>query len=213
MNKQRRMISSRRPILSYTVQLVILNVCTKFQNSSCSGSWEIFDKNLIGEKLERKKNWTNKGNDKLEQADSLLHCTTSHTQRFYQISDTLPVEVLRYLLQKINWRERKNGQIKGMISSRRLILSYTVQLVIPNVCTKFQNSSCSGSWEIFDKNLIGEKLERKKNWTNKGNDKLDQILSYTADSLLHGTTSHTQRFYQISDTLTVEVFEISLTEN
>ena len=34
--------------------------------------------------------------------------------------------------------EKKNGQIKELISSRRLILSYTIQRVIPNICAKFQ---------------------------------------------------------------------------
>ena len=56
---------------------------------------------------------------------------------------------------------------------RLLILSYTKQLVIPNVCSKFQNPSCSSSWEIFDKIFIGE----KEKWTNKGSDKL--ILSHS----------------------------------
>ena len=44
----------------------------------------------------------------------------------------------------------KNGQIMGMISRRTLILSYTIQQVIPNICTKFQNPRFSSSWEIFD---------------------------------------------------------------
>ena len=38
----------------------------------------------------------------------------------------------------------------GMISRRRLILSYTTQQVIPNSCTKFQNPRFGSSWEIFD---------------------------------------------------------------
>ena len=38
----------------------------------------------------------------------------------------------------------------GMISRRRLILSYTIQEVIPNIFTKFQNPRFSSSWEIFD---------------------------------------------------------------
>ena len=38
--------------------------------------------NLIGEK----EKWTNKGNGKHQEADSLLHNTTSHTQHLYQIS-------------------------------------------------------------------------------------------------------------------------------
>ena len=44
----------------------------------------------------------------------------------------------------------KNGRIKGMISRRRLILFYTIQQVIPKICTKFQNPRRISSWEIFD---------------------------------------------------------------
>ena len=47
---------------------------------------------------------------------------------------------------------KKNGQIQELISNMRLILSYTVQLVIPNVCTKFQNPKSSNS---------------EKSWTEK----------------------------------------------
>ena len=38
--------------------------------------------NVLGEK----EKWTNKGNDKQQHVDSLLHNTTSHTQHLYQIS-------------------------------------------------------------------------------------------------------------------------------
>ena len=72
---------------------------------------------------------------------------------------------------------------------RKLILSYMIQQVIPNVFTKFQNPRGSSSWEIFDKVL----LERKKKWTNKGNDKYED-----AESVLHNTTCHNQCLYQIS---------------
>ena len=34
-----------------------------------------------------------------------------------------------------------------MINRRRLILFYTIQQVIPNICTKFQNPRFSSSWE------------------------------------------------------------------
>ena len=45
-------------------------------------------------------------------------------------------------------------------------------------------------------NFIGEK---KKKWTNKGNDKHEDADNYEdADSLLHNTTYHTQCLYQIS---------------
>ena len=46
------------------------------------------------------------------------------------------------------WLERKKtGQIKRMISRRRLIFFYTIQLVIPKICTKFRNPRCSSSCE------------------------------------------------------------------
>ena len=34
-----------------------------------------------------------------------------------------------------------------------LIFFYTMQQVIPNICTKFQNPKHSSSWEIFDTNF------------------------------------------------------------
>ena len=45
---------------------------------------------------------------------------------------------------KFNWRKEKNRHTKGMII-RRHILSYTKQLVIPNIHIKFLNSTYSGS--------------------------------------------------------------------
>ena len=45
-------------------------------------------KSFIGEK----EKWTNKGNDKQQHADSLLHNTTSHTQHLYQILGTVVPE-------------------------------------------------------------------------------------------------------------------------
>ena len=49
--------------------------------------------------------------------------------------------------------KKKNEQIKEMVSIRRLILSYTMQQVIHNICTKFQDPRCSCSREIFDTNV------------------------------------------------------------
>ena len=48
---------------------------------------------------------------------------------------------------------------KKMISMRMLILSFTIHLLIPDVCTKFQNPRCSSSQEIFDKKIV---LEERK---------------------------------------------------
>ena len=53
----------------------------------------------------------------------------------------------------------KNGQMKRMISMRMLILSYTIQQVVPNVCTIFQNPRRIGSLEILD--------EKKNKFTHR----------------------------------------------
>ena len=42
-------------------------------------------------------------------------------------------------MEKKLLERKKKGQIKGLISNMWLILLYTVQPVIPDVCTKFQN--------------------------------------------------------------------------
>ena len=55
----------------------------------------------------------------------------------------------------------------GMIRRKRLILFYTIQQVIPNICSKFQNAMFSSSWEIFDekKSLHTLLLKRQKLYT------------------------------------------------
>ena len=48
------------------------------------------------------------------------------------------------MMEKFIEKENKR-YIKELISNMWLILLYTVQLVIPNVCTKFQNPKSSSS--------------------------------------------------------------------
>ena len=55
-------------------------------------------------------------------------------------------------------------KIERLISNMWLILLYTVQLVIPDICTKFQNPKSSRFCEIF---IVRE----KEKWINKGTNK------------------------------------------
>ena len=52
-----------------------------------------------------------------------------------------------------------------------LILFYTIQQVILNICIKFQNPRCSSSWEIFDTNFpmyyIGVWDGKNEKWKKK----------------------------------------------
>ena len=59
--------------------------------SRCVQNWKTLalieaEKSVTEIFIGEKEKWTNKENDKQEEADSLLHNTTSYTQRLYQIS-------------------------------------------------------------------------------------------------------------------------------
>ena len=49
---------------------------------------------------------------------------------------------------------KKNGQIQGRISGRRLLCNATIQHVIINLYTKYDFSSLQGCVEIFDEKVL-----------------------------------------------------------
>ena len=59
-------------------------------------------------------------------------------------------------MTEIFLERKKNGQIQELICNMWLILCYTVQLVIPNVCIKFQNPKSSSFREIFDRKKVNK---------------------------------------------------------
>ena len=54
------------------------------------------------------------------------------------------------MTEKEKWTSKKNGKRMWLILD---IFSFTIQLVIPNVCVKFQNPKLCSSCEIFDENF------------------------------------------------------------
>ena len=80
--KKKANLNHRILVFFPTIYLAPLKVYTKFEDSGLIGAENSVTKSFIGEKENR----TNKGNDKQQHADSLLHNTTSHTQHLYQIS-------------------------------------------------------------------------------------------------------------------------------
>ena len=133
------------------MQQDIPNICTKFQNPGCSYSWEIFDTNFpmsyIGVLDGKKKN--GKRRQKLISASWFSFPQfTWPLSRCIQNLKTLALTEAEKSVTEILLERKKNGQIKRIISRKRLILSYTIQ-VIPNICTKFQNPRFSSFWEIF----------------------------------------------------------------
>ena len=73
-----------------------------------------------------------------------------------------------------------------MISMRMRILSYRIQQVIHNICTKVQNPRCSHSWESFD----GKKFTHSQTllWKRQKLYTLVYTL-YVGDIIMNATTS------------------------
>ena len=70
----------RRPIFNSTIQLVVVNLYTKFEVSILNGYGVIFD-----EKFGKKEKGTNKRKNKHENADLQSHDTTCRYGPVYQI--------------------------------------------------------------------------------------------------------------------------------
>ena len=79
--KKNAKLSLNTLVLFSVIQLVILILYIKFEDSSTHRCLADMMENFTG----KKEKWTNKGTDKQYITDSLLHCTSCHTQPLYQI--------------------------------------------------------------------------------------------------------------------------------
>ena len=147
---------------------VIPNICKKFQNPRRSSSWEIFDTNFpmyyTGVRDGQKEKWKKKAKKAKINHSILIFFPTIYLAplKVYTKFEDSGSHRSRDFCDR-NFIGEKNGQIKGLIS-RRLILFYTIQQFIPNICTKFQNPKCSSSWEIFDEK---KSLHTHNYWNDK----------------------------------------------
>ena len=149
MKKLREELSRRNLVLFQNKQM-IHNTCTKLQNPTCNSFVDIFVKNFPmyytgvrdGKKGETRQN-----------KSEFCFSVPQYTWPLSMCIQNLKTGSHRWL-ETCNrifvWRERL---IRGMIGSRMLILFYTIQQVIPNICTKFQNPRHSSFWEIVDTNF------------------------------------------------------------
>ena len=132
---------------------------------------------------------------------------TSYTRCIKNLKTVALLGALRNLWRKVLLDKKKQWQIKWIISIRKLILSYLIQDVVPNVYTKFQNPRYSSSWEIFDKKNHLRKKEKKEKRTNKENDKHE-----SADSVFKQYNKSYPMFVQNFKILGAIVPEKSLTK-
>ena len=78
-------ISMRRLVHNSMIQYIIINLHTKYDNSSLHSFTEIFDENFHHSKYGKNENRRNTGKDKQEKAGSQSHDIIYHYQLAYQI--------------------------------------------------------------------------------------------------------------------------------
>ena len=103
------------------------------------------------------------------------------------------------------WKRMKIGQIKGMISRRMLILSYTIK-VKSNVCTKLQNPRFHRSWEIFWHKLPYV-LHLSDRWKKEKNENKSQSLAFLLHNRLQPSVCA-----KFEDSSSHSTWEISVTK-
>ena len=82
------------------------------------------------------------------------------------------------------YERKKNGQIKGKISRRWPILYITIQLVITNVCIKFQNPRLCSSCESFDENFHWSERWKKEKIEKVGKMNLGTLVMFSVIHLV-----------------------------
>ena len=78
--------SSSSLIPIYTIHLLTVHVCAKFQPSWPHNFWEKCDKKIKFLKIGEKEKWRNKGTTKQQQPEYSIHNTSVHCPRVCQIS-------------------------------------------------------------------------------------------------------------------------------
>ena len=99
-------INKRRPIFNLRIQVVVVNLYTKYEIFIFNGCGNIFD-----EKFGKKEKGTNQRKNKYEKADLQSHDTTCRCKPVYRIWSFYLKRLWRYLWRKI-WRERKRNKYK-----------------------------------------------------------------------------------------------------
>ena len=87
---------------------------------------------------------------------------------------------------------KKIGQIQGRITRGRLVRNPTMQYIIINLLTKYDNSSLNSFTEIFEEKFHYSKYGNKENWINTGKNKQEK-----ASLQSHDTACQYQSIYQI----------------
>ena len=131
------------PIFDPTIQLVVINVNTRFEVSILNGCGDIFD-----EKFRKKEKGTNKRKNKYEKANFRSHDTTCILNMKF-----LSLMVVEISLTK-NLERKKMEQTKGRTNRRMPICNPTIQVVVVDLYTIYEVSILNGCGDIFDEKVL-----------------------------------------------------------
>ena len=157
----------------YTIQLITIKLCAKFQSPNSSGSWEIFDrKNVymyyIREKEGKNENLKKEGKMRISILIFIytVHFAIKLCAKFQSPNSSGSWEIFdrkNVYMYYIREKEGKNENLKkeGKMRISILIFIYTVHFAILKMYTKFENTHSNRSWDICDRNFHWR--ERKMN--------------------------------------------------
>ena len=169
--KERKMeikgqITSSSQILVYTIHLPTVHVCTKFQSSRPHSFWEKCDEKFQCWKLERKKKEEIKG---CISSSSLIpvymiHLPTDHVcTNFQSYRPHSSREKCDKTFQCWKLERKKNGEIKGQISSSNLIPVNMIICPLPKCVPSFNLLGLT----VPEKSVTKNSNVWKVNWTWK----------------------------------------------
>ena len=150
-----------------TIYLTTPNVYKNLKTLGLIKAKKSATETLLGEK----EKWTNKGNDKQQHADSLLHNTTSHTQHLYQFqnprrSNCWEIFDTNFLMYYIGVRDGKKEKWKKMVKMNLIILVFcpTIYLATLKMYKKFEDSGSHRSREICNRKFDWRERKMDKWW-------------------------------------------------
>ena len=138
----------RSPIFNPTIQLVIVNLYTKYKVSIFNGCGDIFDK----------KNWKERKRNK-QKEEQIGECPFAIPR--YNLSLWTCIPNMKFLSKTVveisltkNLERKKKGQTQGRTNRRMPICNPTIQLVVVDLYTKYEVSIFNGCGDIFDEKVL-----------------------------------------------------------
>ena len=138
----------RSPIFDPTIQLVVVNLYTKYKVSIFNGCGDIFDEKIWKERKRNK-----------QKEEQIGECPFAIPR--YNLSLWTCIPNMKFLSKTVveisltkNLERKKKGQTQGRTNRRMPICNPTIQLVVVDLYTKYEVSIFKGCGDIFDEKVL-----------------------------------------------------------